>query len=107
MPAALHAIFAHVYDTRQIPAAFLAFDQVRRPRSQKVNELCRQMGRFCKYDFGELMTADSNIEDLREYCKTIASYTNDADMALQNQEAVAVFEMLSRSKEHLHLASAS
>ena len=101
--AVLHALFAHVHDTSQVAAALIAFDEVRRPRSQRVNELGRQMGRFYAHRFGDNWTADSDIEDLRDRCKTIASYTNDADIALQNEEAVAAFQRIDSCAESLNL----
>ena len=61
------------------------------------------MGRFYAYHFGDSWTSDSDIEDLRDRCKTIGSYTNDADIALQNQEAVAAFERIGRHEECLDL----
>ena len=56
------------------------------------------MGRFYAYDFGGLFTADSDIEDLRNYCKTIAAYTNEADVAQQNKDAVAAYTTLLSAK---------
>lgn len=89
--AVIQAVFAHVENRSQIPAALAAFDEVRRPRSQRVVEMSRVAGRIYTYQFDEFWKEEDGIEALKENWKKWASFTNDADMETQNQMAVSAF----------------
>ena len=96
--AAIHAIFAHVQEKDQIPAAFLAYDETRRPRSQKVVEIARQMACFYEYDYGDAWSQDRDLDELKALCIKNGAYTNNADITGQNQNAVNAFKRLSKSR---------
>jgi salicylate hydroxylase len=92
--AVLHALFAHVKDKSQLSAAFAAFDEIRRPRALRVVDLSRKAGLIYSYEFDGFWKEADGIEALKEEWMKIASFTNDADLATQNEMAIAAFHRL-------------
>ncbi|KAI1136315.1 FAD/NAD(P)-binding domain-containing protein [Hypoxylon sp. FL0543] len=86
--AILTRVFAHVQAEKHINAALIAFDKVRRPRSQRVVEITRQFGLL--YSQNE---EERDIEDAKREMKEGGIYTNGVDMDAQVQAAVQAFEM--------------
>lgn len=85
--AVLTGVFSHVTSNDQVDAALKAFDQIRRPRSQKVVEITRQFGRLYSQDEDE-----RDIESMRSQMKVGGMYTNGVDMDAQVQAAVWMFK---------------
>ena len=92
--AVLHALFTHVKHKSQIRAAFVAFDEVRRPRAQRVVEMSRQFGLMYNYEFGGMWEEGEDVEKLKAYCRKMADFTNDADLVTQNKLALEAFYTL-------------
>jgi len=86
--AVLNALFAKITDRSQIRKLFAAFDATRRPRSQRVVEISREFGRFYAL---ELEGVGHELEKMRSYFKTAASFTSDADLQAQNDAALRLF----------------
>lgn len=86
--AVLKALFQQLKTSEQIPALLAAFDQIRRPRSQKVVEISRQFGRINMM----LDPPDHNLDEIRRICGEGAAYCSNIDIEAQNQEAVRAFE---------------
>lgn len=84
--AILTRVFAHVTSKYQVDAALKAFDQVRRPRSQKVVDITRNFGRLYSQDEEE-----RDIESMRRQMREGGMYTNAVDMEAQAQAAVLMF----------------
>lgn len=85
--AILTGLFAHVKSPEYIKPALKAYDEVRRPRSQKVIDITRS--------FGLLYTQDPNNVDLAATLAVIqqgGKFTNGVDMEAQVKSAVDVFE---------------
>ncbi|KAI1760896.1 FAD/NAD(P)-binding domain-containing protein [Hypoxylon sp. FL1150] len=87
--AILTGVFAHVKSSYQVGAALKAFDQVRRPRSQKVVEITRHFGRLYSLDEDE-----RDIESMKKQMKEGGMYTNGVDMDAQVQVAVSMFKSI-------------
>jgi len=87
--AVLNAIFTHVTNVSQIPAAFQAYDKVRRPRSQKVVEISRDFGRL--YGFALPEYADDPVK-MKSFFGKNAAFTNNFDLGKQNENAVEAFQ---------------
>ena len=86
--AVLDHLFSEVRGVEQIPAAFQAFDTVRRPRSQHVVDLARQFGRVYAY------AEDGMHEDparMKAFFAGAAAFTNNADLQRQNDDAMGLF----------------
>ncbi|KAI8957192.1 FAD/NAD(P)-binding domain-containing protein [Daldinia sp. FL1419] len=85
--AILSGVFAEVKSRDQISAALKAFDQVRRPRSQKAVDITRQFGKLYSLDDEE-----RDIPSMMSQMKEGGMYTNGVDMKAQIEEAVLAFE---------------
>ncbi|OTA99335.1 hypothetical protein M426DRAFT_325256 [Hypoxylon sp. CI-4A] len=85
--AILSRVFGQVKGKGQIEAALKAFDEVRRPRSQKVVEITRQFGRL--YSQTE---AKQDVGRMKRLLKEGGMYTNGVDMNAQAQAAVLAFK---------------
>ncbi|XXH01161.1 hypothetical protein Hte_007514 [Hypoxylon texense] len=85
--AILTRVFAHVTSRYHVDAALKAFDQVRRPRSQKVVDITREFGRLYSQDEEE-----RNIDSMRRQMKEGGMYTNGVDMDAQAEAAVLIFK---------------
>ncbi|KAI2635550.1 FAD/NAD(P)-binding domain-containing protein [Hypomontagnella submonticulosa] len=84
--AILSRVFAHVESKCQIDAALRAFDEIRRPRSQRVVDITRQ--------FGRLYSQDEEVRDLESMKRQLREggmYTNGVDMDAQIRAAVSAF----------------
>ena len=97
--AVLNALFAQVNTLDDIHCALAAFDAARRPRSSRVVEIAREVGQFFHYRFGDAWKEGDGIEKLKERFRTAASFTNDADLSVQSQEAVDAFRELKLNAE--------
>ncbi|KAI1479589.1 hypothetical protein F4774DRAFT_381436 [Daldinia eschscholtzii] len=72
----------------------MAFDQVRRPRSQKIVDITRQFGRLYSLDEEE-----RDIQSMKNQMKEGGMYTNGVDMNAQVDDAVLKFkEAVERGK---------
>ena len=83
--ALLTALFSHVSGLKQVERAFQVYDDMRRPRTQKVAEISRQFGRM--YAFSEDGVGD-DLNKMRAILGAGAKYTNDIDLELLNKEAI-------------------
>ncbi|KAH9884748.1 hypothetical protein F4778DRAFT_552833 [Xylariomycetidae sp. FL2044] len=82
--AILTGIFRHISSGDEIAAALGAFDRIRRPRSQKVVDLTRLMGRLQSLD-------EEDVESMERQMREAAMFTNFVDMPAQVQDAVDFF----------------
>lgn len=87
--AVLDSLFSKVKDVSQVEKAFAAYDTIRRPRSQAIVDLSRKFGRA--YNYNEEGLRDSP-EAMRKFFKEAAFFTNNVDMAKQNDDAMKLFE---------------
>ncbi|TKA21766.1 hypothetical protein B0A50_08691 [Salinomyces thailandicus] len=87
--AVLNHLFSRVTHRAQIPAAFSAYDSVRRPRSQEVVDLARKFGRVYAYA-EEGMHEDPGR--MKQFFAGAAAFTNNADLVRQNDDAMGLFE---------------
>ena len=83
--AMLTALFEHVAQLGQVEQAFAVYDELRRPRTQKVVELSRAFGRM--YAFVEQEVGDDSNE-MRKRLGEGGKYTNEVDLEEMNAEAV-------------------
>lgn len=85
----LETLLGRVHDSKYIPNAFAAYDQVRRPRSQRVVKTSRESGML----FSMLTKGvGSDVEKIRERTETRMHWIWNRDLEKQNAEAVALFE---------------
>lgn len=84
----LTALFAHVTELEKVERAFMVYDELRRPRTQKVAEISRQFGRM--YAFAEEGVGD-DLDKMRAILGAGVKYTNDVDLKGLNEEAVRRF----------------
>lgn len=85
----LATLLAKVEDPSQVPNAFSAYDQVRRPRSQKVVSTSREAGQVIA------MRAEGvgeDIEKMARNLKTRMHWIWGRDLGAQNAEAERLFE---------------
>ncbi|CZR60119.1 uncharacterized protein PAC_10014 [Phialocephala subalpina] len=83
--ALLTALFAHVTELEWVERAFSVYDELRRPRTQKVAEISRKFGRM--YAFAEEGVGD-DLDKMRAILGAGAKYTNDVDLEKLNEEGV-------------------
>ena len=85
----LETLLGLVKDTKFIPNAFAAYDQVRKPRSQRVVKTSREAGLLVS-----MLTegVGSDLEKIRERLETRMHWIWNRDLERQNAEAVALFE---------------
>ena len=87
--ALLTALFAHVTELGpQAEQALKIYDEIRRPRSQRVAEISRQFGRM--YVYAEEGVGE-DLNKMRAILGAGAKYTNDVDLQKINEEAVRSF----------------
>lgn len=89
--AVLVALFSRLRAPRDIEKALTCYDVVRRERSQKVVDLARKFGRA--YAYAEDGMHESP-EKMKRFFREMSRFTNEFDVAGQNQEAVELFDML-------------
>ncbi|KAF7846487.1 hypothetical protein BT93_L4249 [Corymbia citriodora subsp. variegata] len=87
--AVLTALFSRATSASQIEKALAAYNEVRRPRAQKVVSLARDFGRL--YDFA-LEGVEDDPMKMKMFMGKAAAFTNNADLGKQNDDAVKVFE---------------
>jgi salicylate hydroxylase len=90
--AVLDHLFSEITDPSQIPAAFEAYDTVRRPRSQKVVDLARQFGRVYAYAEDDM---HKDPVRMKQFFAGAAAFTNNADLQKQNDDAMNIFKAAS------------
>jgi len=86
----LESLLGRVTDVKQIAAAFKAYDQVRRPRTQKVVATSREAGEILTQihpSFGE------DLKKIKQEVETRMSWMWDADMNEHVQDAVKAMEV--------------
>ncbi|TVY76168.1 6-methylsalicylic acid decarboxylase atA [Lachnellula suecica] len=87
--ALLTALFEHVTELdTHVERALKVYDEMRRPRTQKVAEISRAFGRMFAY--AEEGVGD-DLNKMRAIMGAGAKYTNDVDLEGMNQEAVRKF----------------
>ncbi|KAF4210922.1 hypothetical protein CNMCM5878_003420 [Aspergillus fumigatiaffinis] len=87
----LFELFGHVADVKQIAAAFKAYDQVRRPRTQRAIATSREVGELLTYrnpSIGDDFQKIKNNVDRR------MDWLWNKDLVEQNQEALDVMKEL-------------
>lgn len=85
----LETLLGRVHDPKYIPNAFAAYDQVRRPRSQRVVKTSREAGLL----FGMLAEGvGTDLQKMRERLETRMHWIWNRDLGKQNADAVALFE---------------
>jgi len=89
--AVLTAIFRRLESTSQMEKALKAYDQVRRPRAQAVVTMGCDFGRL--YDFALPGVEDDPVK-MKQFMGKAAAFTNNADLAKQNQDALDAFKAL-------------
>ena len=85
----LETLLGKVEDPLQIPVAFSAYDQVRRPRTQKVVSTSREAGQVFA------MRAEGigkDVEKMARNLETRMHWIWGRDLGAQNREAVRLFE---------------
>ncbi|KAI2777887.1 FAD/NAD(P)-binding domain-containing protein [Daldinia loculata] len=85
--AVLAGVFAEVKSKDHIDTALKAFDQIRRPRSQKVVDITRQFGRLYSLDEEE-----RDIQSMKSQMREGGMYTNEVDLNDHVEAAVFVFK---------------
>ncbi|KAK1853054.1 mannitol 1-phosphate dehydrogenase [Colletotrichum chrysophilum] len=86
----LAGIFNRLTSVDEIEPGLKAFDEIRRPRSQKVVDITREFGRLYSQDGDEI-----DLEHMRARMKEGGMFTNGVDMDAQVRAAVAAFERYS------------
>ena len=89
--AVLSALFHRLESSSQIEKVLKAYDQVRRPRAQAVVTMGCDFGRL--YDFALPGVEDDPVK-MKQFMGKAAAFTNNADLAKQNQDALDAFEAL-------------
>lgn len=85
----LETLLGRVREAKFIPNAFAAYDQVRKPRSQRVVKTSREAGKLV----GMLAEGvGSDLQKIRERLETRMHWIWNRDLEKQNAEAVALFE---------------
>lgn len=87
--ALLTALFVHVTNLEShVEQAFKVYDELRRPRTQRVVDISRQFGRI--YTFAE-EGVGNDLNKIRQILGAGAKYTNDIDLEELNKEGVRRF----------------
>ena len=83
------SLLAKVQSVNQIPNALMVYNQVRRPRGQRVVETSRESGRL----LGMMLEGGgSDVQKMREHLKTRMHWIWHRDMVDQVREAEKLFE---------------
>ena len=85
----LSALFERLTKSSEIPAALAAYDQVRRPRAQRVVSTSRESGQLMSM---QQPGVGDNVEKMREKLKTRMHWIWNLDLEAQNEYAVKLFE---------------
>ncbi|KAH7410707.1 hypothetical protein BKA64DRAFT_731536 [Cadophora sp. MPI-SDFR-AT-0126] len=86
--AMLTALFEHVTELTDVEKALEVYDEMRRPRTQKVVELSRAFGRM--YGFTDEEVGD-DLNEMRRRLGEGGKYTNEFDLEGMNEDAVRRF----------------
>ncbi|GAB7340578.1 hypothetical protein MBLNU457_6991t1 [Dothideomycetes sp. NU457] len=89
--AVINELFKNLNSASEIEALFQAYDQIRRPRSQKVVEIARDFGRLYGFAIPEY---GDDPDKMRSFFGKNAAFTNNADLGKQNADAVELFKEL-------------
>ena len=85
----LSALFEKVSSPANIPKALAAYDQVRRPRAQKIVSTSREAGLLTSMS---LPGVGEDLDKMKEKLDTRQQWIFDRDLVAQNEEAVQVFQ---------------
>ncbi|KAI1865420.1 uncharacterized protein JN550_008468 [Neoarthrinium moseri] len=85
--AVLTGIFLKVSSIVEVEEALRAFDEIRRPRSQKIVDITRRFGRLYTQEPEEIQ-----VEEMRTEMKEGGMYSNAVDMPGQVKNAIDAFE---------------
>ena len=85
----LETLVGKVASVAQLPNAFAAFDQVRRPRTQKIVTTSREAGELIAM---KLPGVGNDLRKMREKLETRMHWIWHRDMVAQNDEAIKKFE---------------
>ena len=85
----LETLLGRIHDPKHIPKVFAAYDQVRKPRGQRVVKTSREAGLL----FGMLTEGvGTDLDKIREKSMARMHWIWNRDLGKQNAEAIAVFE---------------
>lgn len=87
----LSALFTKVFTPKDVPTALAAYDQIRRPRSQRVVQTSRETGHMLSM---QLPGVGDNVDKMKQYLDTSMHWIWDRDLVAQNEDAVKLFEEL-------------
>ncbi|KAF6228837.1 hypothetical protein HO133_006948 [Letharia lupina] len=87
----LSALFTKVVTPKDVPTALAAYDQIRRPRSQRVVQTSRETGHMLSM---QLPGVGDDVEKMKQYLDTSMHWIWDRDLVAQNEDAVKLFEKL-------------
>lgn len=85
----LSALFAKVTTPDDVPNALAAYDQVRRPRAQRVVSTSRESGQLMSM---QQSGVGDNVEKMREKLDTRMHWIWHRDLVAQNEAAVKLFD---------------
>ena len=85
----LSALFEKVSTPGHVPNALAAYDQIRRPRAQKVVSTSRETGQLVSMS---LPGVGDDLDKMKEKLETRLDWIFDRDLVAQNDEAVQVFQ---------------
>ncbi|KAM0804556.1 hypothetical protein BDR22DRAFT_836467 [Usnea florida] len=85
----LSALFEKVSSPADVPKALVAYDQVRRPRAQKIVTTSREAGLLTSMS---LPGVGEDLDKMKEKLDTRQQWIFDRDLVAQNEEAVQVFQ---------------
>lgn len=85
----LTALFEKVTRTDDVPNALAAYDQVRRPRAQRIVSTSRESGQLMSM---QLPGVDDDLEKMREKFETRMHWVWHRDLVAQNEEAIKLFD---------------
>ena len=87
----LGSLFASVDTVAKIPMAFLAYDRIRRPRSQRVAQTSREAGELVAL---RLPGVGDNVEAIKENLDWRMDWIWHRDIAGMRDEALVIFQKL-------------
>lgn len=85
--AILTGILSQLASHHEIESALKAFDEIRRPRSQRVIDITRNFGKLYSQE-----TEDINLDLMKAELREGGMFTNNVDMTAQLQSAIEAFE---------------
>ncbi|EME44161.1 hypothetical protein DOTSEDRAFT_80005 [Dothistroma septosporum NZE10] len=87
--AVMTHLFSEVSSPSQVEKALAAYDKIRRPRSQHQVDLSRKHGDIYNYAADGM---ENDPEAMRAFFKESASFSNNADLQAQNDNAMKAFK---------------